>query len=439
MKKKELEEQKKKLQSLSVAKPSSAKQSINLNDLFEKQLPGPTQSRPPPAAVVPQTAPGTTAPATQPQSVQKEQKQSAKARSWASEDFSGLFAQHQTPPATQDDGGESDNFGDFQSSGQQLGGFPAFPVAGHQPQGLNHIQQSLPGDQPGGHMMQPRGHMMQPGDHMMQPGGHIMQPGDHMMQPGGHMMQPVGHMMQSGGHMMQPGGHMMQPGGHMMQPGGHTMQPGNHMMQPGNHTMQPVGHVIQGGSHMISTSAYQEPLSSTNVQQGVQGSQPPGSPQRQHSTTSSQFSYSTAQSSMAPPQPFNTYTFPQTSAPGDHGNIAPQQQGLNTGPLNTGNSGPPVSIGSPGSGGVDTSPFHPLYHKVYRLCHRPGEELVSTELLYPVLLSSKLPRAQLRDLWARANKGKPGQLSQMELFVLLGLVGLAQVSWLAGKIHICQK
>ena len=77
--------------------------------------------------------------------------------------------------------------------------------------------------------------------------------------------------------------------------------------------------------------------------------------------------------------------------------------------------------------GFDASRFHPLYHKVFRLCRKPGDDFVSTELLYPVLLSSKLSRVQLRDLWGRANKGRPGKLSQMELFVLLGLIGLAQV------------
>ena len=378
-----MEQQKKKLQGLSVGKPSSGIQSINLDDLFKKQLPD-MSSRPThfstPGATPPQANPS-------PQSSQKEgtqQKQSSKARSWTGNDLTGLFAQHQTQvPLETHDEGENDHFGDFQSSGLQSGDFPALTAASQQLQVTNHVQPSLPGS-----------HMMHPGNHMMQTGNHMMQLGDHMTQAGHHMMQATGQIL-----------------------------------QPGNHVMQPGGHVIQGGSHMISTSAYQEPLSSTNVQQGTQGSQPPGSPQKQQ-TNSSQFPYSSyhtsAQSHMT--QSFNTHVM--TSTPGI---IAPQQQGSNIGTPHIGNSGP---LSGPPS--VDTSSFHPLYHKVYRLCCRAGEELVSTELLYPVLLSSQLPRTQLRDLWARANRGKPGQLSQMELFVLLGLVGLAQVRlYLSSPILLC--
>ena len=369
-----MEQQKKKLQSLSVAKPSSGIQSINLDNLFEKQL----HFRPTPP---PSSTPGTTPPQANPspQSSQKkegtQQKQSSKALTWTSNDFTGLFAlpQTQVPLETR----ENDNFGDFQSSGLQSGDFQAFTAASQQPQVANHVQ---------------------PGSHMMQPGNHMMQTGNHMMQPGNHMMQPGNHMMQTGNHMTQAGHQMMQAAGQILQPGNHGMQPG--------------GHVIQGGSHMISTTAYHEPLSSTNVQQGTQGSKPPGSPQKQ-CTNSSQFPYSSYSAQSHLTQSFNTHA--TTSTPGI---IAPQQQGSNIGTPQIGNSSPPS---------VDTSSFHPLYHKVYRLCCRAGEELVSTELLYPVLLSSQLARTQLRDLWGRANRGKPGQLSQMELFVLLGLVGLAQV------------
>ena len=366
--KKELEEQKRKLQSLSVAKPTPGKQNINLDNLFEAQLPDVSrQTRAPPPPSNPTPHPVVSTPLSG-QNEGTQTKQSSKARSWASEDFSGLFAQHTTEASTTATQDEGDNFGDFQSSGQLSEGFPAFPATSRQ-QATNHIQ-------PGGHMMQPGNHMMQPGNHMMQPGN----------QPGGHMMQPGN----------QPGGHMMQPGGHMMQPG---------------------GHVIPGGSHMISTSAYQEPLSSTNVQEGMQGSQPPGSPQKQHT----HFSYSASYHTSGLTQSFSTHITTSTPA-----NIAPQQpQGANIGPPHVVN---PVPTAPP-PGSVESAPFHPLYHKVHRLCRREGGgDEVSTELLYPVLLSSSLPRAQLRNLWARANKGKPGQLTRVELFVLLGLVGLAQVS-----------
>ncbi len=53
---------------------------------------------------------------------------------------------------------------------------------------------------------------------------------------------------------------------------------------------------------------------------------------------------------------------------------------------------------------------------------------LSTELLFPVLMSSHLPKSLLGQLWQQANRGVPGKLSQTELFVLLGLIGLVQVN-----------
>ena len=313
-KKLELEQQKKKLQSLSVAKQSH----LNIDDLFERQL-----------TEVPRHVKPTTAEPAEPQPslspARELQKQSGKALSWATEDFSGLFAQHsagqqsagqqsagqQSVGSVSQPSNDADNFGDFQSSGfRQLENFPP-----------------------------PTAHMA-----YIQPGAHLAQPGAHMAQPGAHMAQPAAHMM-------------------------------------------------QGSSQLIATSAYQQPLSSSNVLQGLQGSQPPAS--------SSQRSFHATPPAMA------THSFNLTKS----GGFAPSNSAPN---------GPPQP--------TDPSTFHPLYHKVYRLCRQPeGGDLVSTQLLYPVLLSSKLPRAQLRDLWATANRGQPGQLSQIELFVLLGLVGLAQV------------
>jgi hypothetical protein len=67
--------------------------------------------------------------------------------------------------------------------------------------------------------------------------------------------------------------------------------------------------------------------------------------------------------------------------------------------------------------------------EVYGKCAISGEDHVSTELLFPILLSSQLPSRTLRDLWSQANQALPGKLNQKELFVLLGLIGLVQVSW----------
>ena len=76
---------------------------------------------------------------------------------------------------------------------------------------------------------------------------------------------------------------------------------------------------------------------------------------------------------------------------------------------------------------LDTSRFPPVYMEVYRRCSKSGESHLSTELLFPILLSSQLPKNILGDLWAQANQAIPGKLNQMELFVLLGLIGLVQV------------
>ena len=92
---------------------------------------------------------------------------------------------------------------------------------------------------------------------------------------------------------------------------------------------------------------------------------------------------------------------------------------------------------------IDHSRFPPVYLQVYERCRvqgggqggRGGEEppFVSTERLYPFLSSSGLPRPLLRRLWDHANRASPGQLTQGELFVLLGLIGLAQVRMLTGE------
>ena len=76
---------------------------------------------------------------------------------------------------------------------------------------------------------------------------------------------------------------------------------------------------------------------------------------------------------------------------------------------------------------LDASKFPAVYVEVYRRCALKGEGHVSTELLFPILLSSQLPPRTLRDLWTQANRAVPGKLNQTELFVLLGLIGLVQV------------
>lgn len=76
---------------------------------------------------------------------------------------------------------------------------------------------------------------------------------------------------------------------------------------------------------------------------------------------------------------------------------------------------------------LDASKFPAVYMEVYRRCGQPGGGYVSTDLVFPLLLSSQLPQSVLGDLWSSANRGIPGKLSQTELFVLLGLIALVQV------------
>ena len=76
---------------------------------------------------------------------------------------------------------------------------------------------------------------------------------------------------------------------------------------------------------------------------------------------------------------------------------------------------------------LDPSKFPAVYIEVFKRCSKPGESFLDTELLFPLLMSSQLPKNVLRDLWSVANRKVLGKLNQTELFVLLGLIGLAQV------------
>lgn len=69
-----------------------------------------------------------------------------------------------------------------------------------------------------------------------------------------------------------------------------------------------------------------------------------------------------------------------------------------------------------------------VYHTVYEKSWSGEGELTSTELLYPLLVSSGLERGTLRDLWTLVNRSVAGRLNKQELFLLLGLIGIVQVS-----------
>ena len=349
--------------------------------------------------------------------------QSTKARSWdaVSEEFSGVFAQHQKPPHA---GEQDDSFGDFQSSNQQRQqqqsgrpGFAAFAAPNQHQVRPDQQPQAPPNTQP---LMQ--GESTFTADFSQ--AGHLLTQSPEPYMPSS-LAQAVG------------------ISGHASLAGQNSASVGQNAMQA--YSGQRLG---QGRSHMIATSSYHGPLSSSNVQLGMQG-QSPNSPQA-HSGNF-KLSQSLVQNApQIPGQPAGTYGGVSTNQPVQQSQfqmnpVAPSNVPQNLGTSDNVNFNPPTSSptsnfsppGSsdspPESGGVNSSRFHPIYHKVFRRCRKPGEDFVSTELLYPVLLSSKLPRPKLRELWNIANRGRPGKLSQMELFVLLGLVALAQVRKDSGR------
>ena len=85
---------------------------------------------------------------------------------------------------------------------------------------------------------------------------------------------------------------------------------------------------------------------------------------------------------------------------------------------------------------LDPSKFPTVYVEVFKCCSKAGKSFLDTELLFPLLMSSQLPKNVLRDLWSVANREVPGKLNQTELFVLLGLIGLAQVKRFQTKLRL---
>ncbi|XP_056413525.1 synergin gamma isoform X2 [Hyla sarda] len=51
---------------------------------------------------------------------------------------------------------------------------------------------------------------------------------------------------------------------------------------------------------------------------------------------------------------------------------------------------------------------------------------IDTAKLYPILLSSGLPRETLGQIWAMANKTTPGKLTKEELYIVLAMIGIVQ-------------
>uniref|UniRef100_A0A673KCQ4 Synergin gamma-like n=1 Tax=Sinocyclocheilus rhinocerous TaxID=307959 RepID=A0A673KCQ4_9TELE len=66
-----------------------------------------------------------------------------------------------------------------------------------------------------------------------------------------------------------------------------------------------------------------------------------------------------------------------------------------------------------------------LFKKVLEFTMTPTG--IDTAKLYPILISSGLPREALGQFWALANRTTPGKLTKEELYTVLALIGVAQV------------
>lgn len=65
------------------------------------------------------------------------------------------------------------------------------------------------------------------------------------------------------------------------------------------------------------------------------------------------------------------------------------------------------------------------YLQIYQSTLNAGG-LIETSVLYPILLTSGLPRELLGHIWSLANQKIPGQLSKAELFLALAMIGFVQ-------------
>ena len=66
-----------------------------------------------------------------------------------------------------------------------------------------------------------------------------------------------------------------------------------------------------------------------------------------------------------------------------------------------------------------------MFKKVLELTMTPAG--IDTAKLFPILMSSGLPREALGQIWALANRTTPGKLTKEELYTVLALIGVAQV------------
>ncbi|KAJ7995583.1 hypothetical protein DPEC_G00246090 [Dallia pectoralis] len=75
-----------------------------------------------------------------------------------------------------------------------------------------------------------------------------------------------------------------------------------------------------------------------------------------------------------------------------------------------------------------------MFKKVLVFTMTPGG--IDTAKLYPILMSSGLPREALGQIWASANRTTPGMLTKEELYTVLALIGVAQSGLPAMNVEI---
>ncbi|XP_028409115.1 uncharacterized protein LOC114531700 [Dendronephthya gigantea] len=84
----------------------------------------------------------------------------------------------------------------------------------------------------------------------------------------------------------------------------------------------------------------------------------------------------------------------------------------------------------------NTTMLPAIYKQIHKMCSSPAGDFISTSQLYPILLSSDLPRDKLGHIWSKCNKAVPGELNEKELYLILGMIALAQVGLQVNKLTL---
>ncbi|VDK35167.1 unnamed protein product [Anisakis simplex] len=76
-----------------------------------------------------------------------------------------------------------------------------------------------------------------------------------------------------------------------------------------------------------------------------------------------------------------------------------------------------------------------FYKDAIARCGAPhSSQLPHTALVYNLMVTSRLPRPVLGNIWSLVNRTLPGQLTRQEFFSCLALIALAQVISLISAI-----